>query len=384
VKESSVLLEFYLRVRRYIGGATDPNSTLNAAALEDGFNRLALELHAFQRQANPVYKSWCAACSPVGANVTHWSEIPALPIRAFKEQEVTCLEPELRKAVFQSSGTTGQERSRHFHSDDSLALYEASLVPWFRKHLLPELDPTSTRVSEEATRVKHVVILCPPPAEARRSSLAHMFGSVTRGFGDGTVHFCGSVNRLGAWELDWENVEEAMARVNEEATPVLMLGTAFLFVHLLDELLERGATWKLPAGSRLLETGGYKGRSRELSKESLHAALAGELAVSPAGIVCEYGMSELSSQAYDREAFAAGSAPRAYRFPPWARAQVLSPESGREVSEGQTGVLKVVDLANAASVLAIQTEDLATRRGDGFEWVGRVEMSEPRGCSLRS
>ena len=102
-------------------------------------------------------------------------------------------------------------------------------------------------------------------------------------------------------------------------------------------------------------------------------------------------MSELSSQAYD---YVAGSGPvqssklkaqsstRLFRFPPWARAQVLSPESGQEVCDGETGLLRVFDLANVRSVLAIQTEDLAVRRGKGFELLGRAPHAEPRGCSL--
>jgi hypothetical protein len=97
-------------------------------------------------------------------------------------------------------------------------------------------------------------------------------------------------------------------------------------------------------------------------------------------IVSEYGMSELSSQAYDR---AAGQGtPGIFRFPPWARAAVISPETGEIVAEGETGLLRILDLANVGSVLAIQTEDLAVRRGEGFELLGRAAFAEARGCSL--
>jgi hypothetical protein len=96
-------------------------------------------------------------------------------------------------------------------------------------------------------------------------------------------------------------------------------------------------------------------------------------------------MSELSSQAYDR---AAGPsrithhASRIFHFPPWARVQIVSPETGREVGEGETGLIRVFDLANVYSVMAIQTEDLGTRRSDGFALAGRAVLAEPRGCSL--
>ncbi len=98
------------------------------------------------------------------------------------------------------------------------------------------------------------------------------------------------------------------------------------------------------------------------------------LGVSESNIVTEYGMSELSSQAYDRGGV--------FHFPPWARARVISLETGAEVGGGETGLLQVFDLANIWSVMAVQTEDLAVRRGTGFELLGRAAKSEPRGCSL--
>jgi hypothetical protein len=107
-------------------------------------------------------------------------------------------------------------------------------------------------------------------------------------------------------------------------------------------------------------------------------------------------MSELSSQAYDQVAGDKWQVTRApeveschlprgtchFHFPPWARAQIISPESGLEVGEGETGLVRVFDLANVFSVLAVQTEDLGVRRGDGFELLGRAALAEPRGCSL--
>jgi hypothetical protein len=153
-----------------------------------------------------------------------------------------------------------------------------------------------------------------------------------------------------------------------------VFGTAFSFVHLLDYLADRDLRFELPPGSCALETGGYKGRSRSLRKEALHVLISQRLGIAPSHIVCEYGMSELSSQAYDLEGI--------FHFPPWARVQIVSPETGCEVSEGETGLIRALDLANVYSVMAIQTEDLGIRRGDGFTLVGRAALVEPRGCSL--
>jgi hypothetical protein len=123
-----------------------------------------------------------------------------------------------------------------------------------------------------------------------------------------------------------------------------------------------------------------------LAKTELHALITERLGVPAAHIVCEYGMSELSSQAYDSEMPSAECGVQnqwcAFRFPSWARVRIISPETGSEVADGETGLIRVFDLANVFSVLAIQTEDLAVRRGDGFELIGRAALAEPRGCSL--
>jgi hypothetical protein len=116
-------------------------------------------------------------------------------------------------------------------------------------------------------------------------------------------------------------------------------------------------------------------------KTELHALITERLGVPRENILCEYGMSELSSQAYDTMR-PAPPASRLFRFPPWAQVQIVSPETGREVAEGETGLIRIFDLANVFSVAAIQTEDLGICRGDGFELIGRAQLAEPRGCSL--
>ena len=178
-----------------------------------------------------------------------------------------------------------------------------------------------------------------------------------------------------------------------EQAPVMLLGTAFNCVNLLDHLSQCDLAFALPPGSRIMETGGYKGRSRTLEKRELHALISKHLGIPASHIVSEYGMSELNSQAYD--CAITGQNPeveepdpdtksRAFRFPLWARARVVSPETGREVADGETGLLQIFDLANTFSVLAVQTEDLAVRRGNRFELLGRAAPAEPRGCSLMS
>lgn len=292
-----------------------------------------------------------------------------MPASAFKELELSCVPVEERTIVFHSSGTTERQPSRHFHSRESLALYEDSVWPWFRTHLAPEF--------ESQIQDFKLLILTPPSAAAPHSSLVHMFDTVRRKLAAPVSAFAGKVSADRSWSLDLGAVLTALG---DGGRPLVLLGTAFSFVHLLDHLGAQDLRFKLPPGSRAMETGGYKGRSRSVLRVELHSLITELLGIPQDRIVSEYGMSELSSQAYDR-VVGERARPRRFHFPRWARARIISPETGRDVGEGETGLVRIFDLANVFSVLAIQTEDLAARRGEGFEFVGRSLPADPRGCS---
>jgi hypothetical protein len=331
------------------------------------FNGMALMLFTLQFEHNPAYRKFCEARKVSPSTTTHWTQIPAVPTSAFKDLELSCLPTDKRTQVFHSSGTTAQKPSRHFHSAESLVVYEVSLLPWFRFHVQPN---------------NHLAILTPPPGQAPNSSLVHMFETIRRDFGAPATSFLGALDRDGAWTLNFEPAIAALENASRTGERIVVLGTAFSFVHLLDYLAEKNLRFTLPHGSRVMETGGYKNRSRVLLKKELHALIAERLGVPSPQILCEYGMSELSSQAYDVEPHHSSSVIREFRFPPWARVQIVSPETDRSVRDGEKGLLRIFDLANVFSVMAIQTEDLAIARGERFELVGRAEQSEPRGCSL--
>jgi Acyl-protein synthetase, LuxE len=341
------------------------------------FTELALALFALQYQHLPVYQRFCEARLSDPSRIADWREIPAISTGAFKEIELTSLPPRERTRVFRSSGTVTQQRSRHFHNEQSLRIYEASLALWFGAHLLAQ-----------APRAMDLLILTPSPEAAPDSSLVHMFATIRRTFKFADAVFLGRGGEDAAWSLDLAEAERRLRRCISANQPVLMLGTAFSFVHLLDHLAPNRESLLLPEGSRAMETGGYKGRSRALPRGELHALVCERLGLTPGSLVSEYGMSELSSQAYDQVARADTSSiqtdtpPRFFRFPPWARVQIVSPETGREVDEGETGLVQVIDLANVYSVLSVQTEDLAVRHKTGFELLGRAVRAEPRGCSL--
>jgi hypothetical protein len=358
------------RIFRFIESCSRKDGSFDASPREETFNELAMELFAYQFDHNETYRKICEMRNTPPGSFAGWQRIPTVPTTAFKEFELSCLAPELRTTVFHSSGTTSQKPSRHFHSIASLELYHASLLPWFCRHVMPGTHHP-------------MLSLTPPPDQAVHSSLAHMFGVVASEMVDGRSKFAGELGTDGAWV---ENIESTVAWLHariQEGEALVLLGTAFNFVHLMDHLIESSVRLNLPAGSVVMETGGYKGRSREMPKDDLHQLIADRLGVTSNHVVCEYGMSELSSQAYD---IVAGSASpiRQFKFPPWVRARIVSPETGREVGTGQTGLIQVFDLANAFSVMAVQTQDLAIRHQEGFELIGRAAATEPRGCSLTS
>ena len=372
----------------------------------EDFDALAVELFALQFEQNEFYQAVCRArkvtpstiCAVRGMTPSfsgRWTQIPFMPTSAFKETELSCIPLAERTAVFHSSGTTEQEPSRHFHNSESLAVYEASLWKWFQFHF---------------GKTGALVFLTPRPCYAPRSSLVYMFESVRQMFGLPESAFTGNISTDGSWAVDFEATIQRLRIAADTGRPLNLLGTAFSFVHLLDHLAENHLQFQLPKDSRVMETGGYKNRSRTMPKTELHALITKQLGIMPDNIVCEYGMSELSSQAYSGVRPSPGAAtlhirtpsnfqeptgnspllrpgrahsgPNVFRFPPWARVQIISPETGREVAEGKTGLIRIFDLANVFSVAAIQTEDLGIRRGDGFELIGRAQLAEPRGCSL--
>jgi hypothetical protein len=378
--------DYDTRVREWMERVSKKPFPLNSADAEDTFNAFALELFALQFERNRAYRGFCEARGISPKGMACWSDLPAVPASAFRELEMTSLAPLDRQVVFCSSGTTGHRPSRHFHNAQSLGLYEASLLPWFQAHVLFELSHAEAE-SKCGVGVGEFLILTPSPTEAPRSSLVHMFETVRRQFGARSSTFYGGIGHDGAWLLDCGRLGGRLDEAQRANRPVVLLGTAFQFVHLLDHLGEHRLRYALPEGSRVLETGGYKGRSRALPKSELYPLLNEHLSLPSSWIVCEYGMSELSSQAYDTVAGQPGNAEpgtRRFRFPPWARVRIVSPETGREVQDGEAGLIRIVDLANMRSVLAVQTEDIGVRRGTEFEFVGRVATAEPRGCSLQA
>jgi len=339
------------------------------------FEALALALFRFQYGACEPYARYCEVLGRTPANVSRADDIPAVPTGAFKDFELRCFPAARTMKTFRTSGTS-MERRGALHLD-TLALYEGSLLASLRRCFLTDLRGRRPRMR----------FLAPGPDLAPDSSLTHMFAvlAAAEGHPESGFDFSGE-------GLETGGLARAIAAARRERAPIVVAGTSFAFVHLLDAT-ERAAAadWALPAGSRVLETGGFKGRSREVPREALRAALAARFGLSEQAILNQYGMTELGSQFYD-STLVDPSGPRRKLIPPWTRVRCVDPDSGRDVAAGEIGLIVIQDLANTGSVAAIQTADLgrevrATGVGEfagqgGFDVVGRAAGAELRGCSI--
>jgi len=332
---------------------------VDAPADEARFDALARALFLHQFEYNEPYRRLCTAFGRAPEGVGHWSEIPSVPTGAFKEARLAAFPEAETVRVFRTSGST-TERRGELHLD-TLALYDASLRATFRAWVCPDPEPV------------RILVMATPLRDAPDSSLSYMFDAAVRDLGSDD-----SAMLFGHGGLD---MAIAMTALQRARTPVAICGTAFAFVHLIDGMRAVGLKLALPDGSRVMETGGFKGRSRELSREELHGGISEALGVPPEAILNQYGMCELGSQFYE-PTLRTGVVTTRKRIPPWVRTRVVDPEHLRDVPEGEPGLLVHYDLANTGSVLAVQTADEGTLTAEGLEVRGRIAGAEARGCSI--
>ncbi|MEE8302571.1 MAG: long-chain fatty acid--CoA ligase [Candidatus Tectomicrobia bacterium] len=331
------------------------------------FNALAMRIFAYQFGANIPYQKFCQRRAQTPETVRHWREIPSVPIGAFKELTLSCIAPHDAEAVWMSSGTTKPER-RSEHYQARLAIYNASMLPNFAAHVLPD----------EARMP--MLVLNPPRTALPNSSLAHYLHLVLETYGAPGSDFF-----IDAQGLAEERFISALVTAERDGQPLCVLGTSFAFVHILDALAERGQTFRLPEGSRIMDTGGFKGQSRELNREGLYGLFTQYFGVPETHCVNMYGMTEFSSQFLDNTLrcwHAGRQEPLAKENPPWTRTLVVDPETLQPAPAGARGLLLHVDMANRNSVMAVLTEDVGVQVDGGFQLLGRAQGTEARGCSV--
>jgi hypothetical protein len=309
------------------------------------FQHVALAVFRYQYQNNAVYKAYCDVLKKTPEQVHAIDNIPFLPISFFKTHNVTTGDNSINPLVFESSGTTGQAASRHIVPD--AALYKQSFRQGFRHFYGPVLDYC-------------ILGLLPSYLERQHSSLVYMVTDLVRE----------SRHRdSGFFLYDFERLADTLDRLEKEGQKTLLIGVTFALL----DFAERHA--RPLQHTLVMETGGMKGRKRELLREEVHGILKKSFSI--AAVHSEYGMTELLSQAYARHN-------GRFYSPPWMR--VLLREEDDPLSAGPhltTGCISIIDLANIHSCAFIATDDLGKIYEDGsFEVLGRLDTSEIRGCSL--
>jgi acyl-protein synthetase LuxE len=331
----------------------------------DSFEELALAAFAFQHEREEPYRRLCESRGVSPATVRDWREIPAVPALALKRLALHADEPRL---VFKSSGTTssgvsGDAPSVHYQPYPDL--YLQAIECSFPRYCLPHLRTPAPMLA-----------LVPTREQAPESSLSFMASHVLDEWGAADSCAC-----FGERGVDVSRARSWLGARQREGRPALVFATSFALAQLVDALSRRFLHFRLAPGSVVFDTGGYKGRHRELSREELLAQLHTWLGVPPEQVVREYGMTELSSQCYTSNV-ASGGDPEVFVAPHWMRVRVLHPETLAEQPPGERGLLTIFDLANLGSVPHLLTEDVGVADGEGFRLLGRASGAELRGCSL--
>jgi hypothetical protein len=339
----------HARVRRFAAGEGS-----------ESFDALALDIARFQAAGSPGF---ARLVERSGGRLDSVGAIPAVPVAAFRLGRVAVHAAELDAARFETSGTT--DSARGVHAFRTTETYETLALAFGAR----ALRSTPGRAV--------VACLAPAPDGRNASSLAFMMRLFARAWDGRTERWL-----AGGRGIDVEGLRGAVRLARASGEPLVVLATAFALVALLDALGENGV--EAPAGSVVMMTGGFKGRSREVEKTELRASVARAFALSPAHVVGEYGMTELSSQLYEGTLPGAGLRGPADVFlePSWLRVVPVDAVTLEPVAAGETGIARFVDLANVDSAVAVQTDDLVRRTGGGIELLGRRAGAEPRGCSL--
>lgn len=310
---------------------------------KDNFVALALDLFAFQYRNNPLYRAYTDALGIKPEGVAQIDQIPFLPVRFFKTHAIktTEFEPEL---VFESSGTTGMVSSRHYVK--SAALYQESFTKGFEAVYGP--------VKEWC-----IIGLLPSYMERGHSSLVYMVDRLIKDSG----HL-----QSGFYLQEYEKLAVLLKELEAQAQKTLVIGVTFA-------LLDFAAQYQLPLQHTILmETGGMKGRRKEMIREEVHTTLRQSFGT--AAIHSEYGMTELLSQAYSK-------GEGIFHCPPWMKVLLRDEEDPLQIKTSGTGIINVIDLANIYSGAFIATDDVGRLYEDGsFEVLGRMDGSDMRGCGL--
>ena len=308
------------------------------------FNKKALEVFKHQFKNNKVYRSFCDLLYIHPSDITKIEDIPFLPIQFFKQRKIVSSLDEVDE-LFTSSGTTGSITSKHYVTD--INLYKESYLKGFH-HFYGDIE-------------EYIILaLLPNYLERKGSSLVYMVDDLIRK---------SKQEESGFYLNNLEELAKKLTQLNHQHKKVLLIGVSFALLDLIDK-----HQFKL-TNTIIMETGGMKGRRKELIRNELHQLLSKGFGVEK--IHSEYGMTELLSQAYSK-----GNG--IFETPPWMKILTRDTEDALTIQPtGNTGGINVIDLANYNSCSFIATQDLGkTHHNNTFEIIGRFDNSDIRGCNL--
>lgn len=322
-------------------------------------DELAHRLFQDLREAIPAYGRYAAGC-----RVDSIAEIPAVPETLYRGGGPRRAGRIVRR--FRSSGTSGRTPTVIELSEEGLALMDAAILSGAARRLIVGGEPP------------RFLLLVPDPGEAPDSIMAYGMDRIGRRHGAGEPR-----SFVSGGAIDGDALRAALSRAADDGAPVIVAGGSFAVARFLDECAGLGWRVRLPVGSRLLDAGGYKGRSREISAWMLREMVRDALGIPEEDQVNLLGMTELASQFYDRAE--APGAPRDRRVrvkvnEPWTLTRVLDPATGEPTT--RIGMLQYVDLAIYDRPCALLTADLGEPAAGGFRFARRSESTSGRGCSL--
>jgi hypothetical protein len=310
------------------------------------FNEIALQIFRVQAEKNLVYKNYLKHVGCDIHTISNLEDIPFLPIEFFKTHEViTGTWPTRMTHCFESSSTTGIGTSKHYYEDEE----------WYRRAFTFGFEQRFGQINDWC-----FLALLPNYMENQRSSLISMVNGLIRE----------SNHPLSGFYLNQDKLLVDRIIENEaQNTKTLLIGVSFALLDILPKI--RGCFNHLS----IMETGGMKGRRREITRMELHKVLASTFI--GANICSEYGMTELFSQAYLTNG-------QGFKTPPWMRVYLTQVDDPFSIAnQGKNGLINVIDLANIESCSFIATSDIGKMHKDGsFDVLGRYDLSEQRGCNL--
>ena len=337
----------------------------------ESFERLALDVFRYQFEAVGAYRRYCEGRGVGPGSVRSVDDVPAVSNVAFKYADlaIDAAVRSAKAAIFLTSGTTQGRERRGRHIVARPEIYRTSAIA----HLRTMLFPDARRVA---------ILAIHPTADAMpESSLAAMISWCIEEFGTRTHLAAASRDRI-----DVEAATGFLADAQARREPVCILGTTAAFAALFSELRSGGMKLRLAPGSRMMDTGGAKGQAVPMQASEVIGRAGELLAIAPAMVVNEYGMTELCSQLYDATAFncpgVSSTEERLKIPPPWLRVTARDPVTLRPMPDGETGLLTFFDLANVGSVSAVMTEDLGWVERGRVHVLGRATGAVARGCAL--